>query len=401
MKIIYIIIGIIVIITIYYLNKTCDKIKGGKFKYKSIKPKKYNDDVYIMPRIELLNLNDDFMYMDNNTNPDMFWKLIMFKLMNNYLDSNYNFLMEDELDIKRINKDINKSEINYDNYENDILSKIPKSPLKTCNLEYNENYFNEHYKKCINTDMINIIRLYTNVDKNNLTTDEMKEILISKLKFTHFHINYGNGFKFVDLYEFNNLDTYLKEYLKNIDILSNSIIMVNIYKFNFEYNYFIIEYKPDFEIKTLYDYFCFVTESHNQNSLLNYNFNINNLKQTILDIDNLKQIYKYGYSIKLNYPYCYISKNNKVLKMNLNEMSLTLRFSSKKTYTDDCEMIKLLYASGLKQYIKPFFKIFLEINLNDKNYITIKSNISSLSGIVLKNKDNNWLVPNPDNIIFK
>ena len=153
--------------------------------------------------------------------------------------------------------------------------------------------------------MLNIIRLYINVNKNSIDIEETKKIKLKNLKFTHFHVNYGSGLKFDNLYNFNKLDYYLIDYFKNIDVIPNIIIMINFCKFDNDLNYFIIEYHLDFEIKTLYDYYCFIHKVHNNNKELNYNYSINSLNEVKLDEKETK-IYKYGYEIELEYPYCFI-----------------------------------------------------------------------------------------------
>lgn len=398
--ILIIIIIVLLLLILCCIPRRIAKMRGGKFKYQIIKPRNYDDDTYVMPKVEMLNTNDEFMCVDKNINPDVFWKMIMFKIINRYLDYNYNFLFEDDLDIKFIKNGIINSEIDSENYQNDIISKIPKSPRKICNVEYNENYYNNHYKKCINTDMLNVIRLYTNVTQKIITIDEMKQIEMKNLKFTHFHINYTNGLKFDSLYRFNKLDNYLINYIKHIDSIPNSIITINICKFDTELNYFIIEYQPDFEIETLYDYYCFIDKVHNNTKDFNFNYTINSLYEETLNKDKPKTT-KYGYDIELKYPQCFIRKGDKELKFTYDKTELTLKYSSKKRHTDDCYMIKLLHASGLKQYIKTFCKTFLNIILNEKICISFNQLKPDKETFMLKTNDNNWVVPNPDNIIFK
>lgn len=353
-----------------------------------------------MPNLEMLNINDEFMDFDKNINPDMFWKMTIFKLLNKYLDPNYNFLFEDDMDVKKINDGIVSSKIQSVNYQNDIISKIPKPLQKICNMEYNENYYGKHYEKCIKTDIINIIRLYTNINQKQIITEEMKNIELNNLKFNHFHINYTSNLKFSGLYDFNKLDTYLINYFKKIDILPNSIIMINFCKFDEELNYFIIEYQPEFEIKTLYDYYCLVTKVHDNARKLNYNYTINSLSEEILNKNKPKTI-KYGYEITLEYSYCFIRKGDKQLKFNYNKSELILKYPSKKTHSEECIMIKMLYSSGLKRIVKTFCKIFLNISLNDKLTMLINQIEVNNEIFICKNNDNSWIVPNPDNIIFK
>lgn len=398
--ILIIIIIVLILLILCCIPRRIAKMGGGKFKYQIIKPKKYNNNSYIMPNIEVLNINDEYMTLDKNINPDIFWKIIIFKLLNKHLDPNYSFLFEDDLDIKSINDGIAYSEIKSDDYQKDIISKIPKSPQKICNVEYNENYYNNHYEKCVDTDMLNVIRLYTNVTQKTLTLNEMKRIEITNLKFTHFHINYTNGLKFNSLHDFNKLDNYLINYFKNIDTLPNLMIMINFCKFDTELNYFIIEYQPNFEIKTLYDYYCFIDKVHDNTKKLNYNYTINSLHEETLN-KNKPKITKYGYDIELKYPQCFIRKGDKELKFTYDKTELTLKYSSKARQGENCEMIKLLQASGLTRYIKAFCKTFLNIILNEKIRIVIEKNVPKEETFILKTNDNNWVVPNPDNIIFK
>lgn len=401
MNLVFIIVMVVLIILLIYIFiRNHFYIKGGKYKYQIMKPKKYDDNTYVMPNIEILNINDDYMDLDKNINPDIFWKMTMFKLLNKYLDSNYNFLFEDDLDIKKINQGIVNSQLKPDNFQNDIISKIQKPLQKICNIEYNENYYNTHYKKCIQTDMLNIIRLYTDINKKSIDIEEMKNIELENLKFTHFHVNYGSGLKFYNLYNFNKLDYYLIDYFKNIDVIPNSVIMINICKFDNELSYFIVEYKPNFEIKTLYDYYCFIYKVHNDDKELNYNYSINSLNEVRLSENNNK-IYKYGYEIELEYPYCFIRKDNKELKIYHEDFELTIKYPTKITHNEKYAMIKLLQASGLKRIIKAFCKTFLNITLNEKNNKLVNQEDPDIHSFILKNNDNHWIVPNPDNIVFK
>lgn len=85
--------------------------------------------------------------MGVETKPDIFWKMVMFKLLNDNLDRQYNYLWENDYQIRVLNENniLNQTNNELESYD-DIISKIPKYPEKICNLEYNENYYNQHLK---------------------------------------------------------------------------------------------------------------------------------------------------------------------------------------------------------------------------------------------------------------
>ena len=189
---------IVIIIVIYLLITTSIKrqIKGGKFKYNIVK-KRYalneshfittNEPIRLRLRrlVAVMNYVDDNFDMGVETKPDIFWKMVMFKLLNGNLDRQYSYLWENDYQI-RILKENNslKCVSNGLNLCDDIISKIPKHPEKICNLEYNENYYNQHYLKCIDTDMVNIIRLYTEFETKSITLNDMKSCKLNNFKFS-------------------------------------------------------------------------------------------------------------------------------------------------------------------------------------------------------------------------
>lgn len=398
---------IVIIIVIYLLFSTpIKRLKGGKFKY-SVVNKRYKLDEtnFITTNEPIMNYADNEFDMGVETKPDIFWKMVMFKLLNDNLDRQYNYLWENDYQIRVLNENnvLNQTNNELELYD-DIISKIPKYPEKICNLEYNENYYNQHYLKCINTDIINIIRLYTDINYRAIPIEEMRNYELPDFRFTHFHVNYGNNLKFQSMVEFPGLSEYISKYFNNIDTTENGIIMINIYNFNYDYYYNIIEYTPEMEIKTLHDYYWFVVNSHSHNAI-NYNWNYTSIDSKI-KIDNGFELIISNFKIEVKNNKIKISNKNTELKFDLEEKYLHEKGNTK--YDPILLLIKIFNTECYKKHLPHIVKTFSNIDLG--NTYKIKMNIiknkninydySLLNNFALKIA-NKWLVPNPDNIIFK
>lgn len=140
---------IIIIIIIYLLlSSPIKRLKGGKFKYNVVdKRYKLDESNFITTNEPIMNYADNDFDMGVETKPDIFWKMVMFKLLNDNLDKQYNYLWENDYQIRVLNENnvLNQTDNKLELYD-DIISKIPKYPEKICNLEYNENYYNQHLK---------------------------------------------------------------------------------------------------------------------------------------------------------------------------------------------------------------------------------------------------------------
>lgn len=409
---IIIVVALICFLLCYKKHKT--KLEGGKFKYSIVEDRlELNDNDYITTNQPIMRYGDENHDMGINTTPDIFWKVVFIKLLNDNLDENYSFLVEDDIDFRLLNdkNDLKQTDFELD-YQSDILSHISKVPSKICNIEYNENYFTSHFLKCINTDVINIIRLYTNIQTNSININDMKQYALNDFKFTHFHFNYSNGLLFDSLECFPNLQQQIKEYLRNIDTLDNGIIAINIFNFNWDYYYNIIEYKPKTKIKNLFEYYWFIVNTHFYNK---YAYNLNYTTQTEkLSIKDNKIHDLKRFKITIDNNKIRIIKNKTELEFEKESDYLYNKSFNDSNYI--LMMVKMFNTPHYKKHIPIILKTFKNIDLNKAHTLSIpcdKINTTSYEGFyfpldddymktTIKLKNNkSWLVPNPDNILFK